>query len=61
MDDPVAIAKGKFNDLQKYVPFLEKFTSCINNNEQSGDEAFVEKRQKCLQLLKMLKNDFSER
>lgn len=61
MDDPVAIAKEKFNDLQKYVPFLEKFTSCINNNEQFGDEAFVEKRQKCLKLLKMLKNDFSER
>lgn len=61
MDDLVAVAKEKFNDLQKYVPFLEKFTSCINNNEQSGDEAFVEKRNKCLTLLKIMKDDFSER
>lgn len=61
MDDPVTVAREKFNDLQKYVPFLEKFTSCINNNDQSGDKAFVEKRNKCLTLLKMLKNDFSEK
>lgn len=60
MDDPAAVAKEKFNDLQKYVPFLEKFISCVNNNEQSGNE-FVEKRKKCLKLLGMLKNDFSER
>lgn len=61
MDDPVAEAKEKFNDLQKYVPFLEKFTSCINNNEQPGDEAFVEKRKKFLKLLGIMKNEFNGR
>lgn len=61
IDETVAEAKEKFNDLQKYVPFMEKFTSCINNNEQSGDKAFVAKREKCLKLLNIMKNDFNKR
>lgn len=51
-ENEVKEVNKKFNDLQKYIPFLEKFAAFI---EQTGNPGITEKQKKCNQLLGLLK------